>query len=316
MARPLRLDYPHTFYHVLSRGNEKREIFRDDKDYLKFLETLGRVVDRFQLEVHAYVLMKNHYHLLVRTRQANLSRAIQWLGVSYSVWFNRKHQRSGHLFQGRFKSFLIENERYFTAMCLYIHNNPLRTGIVKRLAGYKWSSYYAYAHTDRGYQVSWLTTDVVLGIYGGSRREFLKAQRLSFAEEGNLLDDLRHGLYLGSAAFSEECIQRGKGEEHREKPQFRSLLRDKNIGTLAVEILERLGEKEPDSMLNSGRRRRPNRDLAVYILYQLGVYRNDEIGEVFKVRYTAISGAVKRAQQYLSSHTQLEKMIRKTINDI
>lgn len=113
----------------------------------------------------------------------------------------------------------------------------------------------------------------------------------------------RHGLYLGSAEFSEECIQRGKGEKHREKPQFRSLLRDKNIGTLAVEILESLGEKEPDSMLNSGRRRRPNRDLAIYIIYQLGVYRNDEIGEVFKVRYTAISGAVKRAQEYLSSHT-------------
>jgi putative transposase len=316
MTRPLRLDYPDTFYHVLSRGNEKREIFRDDKDYLKFLEILERVVDRFHLEVHAYVLMKNHYHLLVRTREESLSRAIQWLGVSYSVWFNRKHQRSGHLFQGRFKSFLIENERYLTAMCLYIHNNPLRAGIVKRSAHYKWSSYHAYALTDRRYRVSWLSTDVVLAICGGSRREFLKAQRLSFAEEGNLLDGLRHGLYLGSAEFSEECIQRGKEEGHREKPQFRSLLRDKDIGILAVEILERLGEKEPDSMLKSGKRRRPNRDLAIYILYQLGVYRNDEIGEVFKVRYTAISGAVKRAREYLSSHAQLDKIVRKIINDI
>ena len=316
MARSLRLDYPDTFYHVLSRGNEKREIFRDDKDYLKFLETLARVVDRFQLEVHAYVLMKNHYHLLVRTRQANLSRAIQWLGVSYSVWFNRKHQRSGHLFQGRFKNFLIENERYFTAMCLYIHNNPLRAGIVKRLADYKWSSYYAYAHTDRRYQVSWLTTDVVLGICGGSRREFLKAQRLSFAEGGNLLDDLRYGLYLGSAEFSEECLQRAKGEAHREKPQFRALLRGRDPRAIAVEVLKRLGENDPGSVLGVRRVRSINRDLTIYILYQLGVYRNDEIGEVFKVRYTAISGAVKRAQEYLSSHTQLVKMIRKIINDI
>jgi REP element-mobilizing transposase RayT len=99
------MDYPGTFYHVLSRGNERRDIFSDDKDYFKFLETLERMVERFQLEGHAYVLMKNHYRLLVRTKEANLSRAIQWLGVTYSVSFNRRHQRSGHLLQGRFKDY-------------------------------------------------------------------------------------------------------------------------------------------------------------------------------------------------------------------
>ncbi|MFH0872953.1 MAG: transposase, partial [bacterium] len=86
MARPLRLDYADTYYHVLSRGNEKREIYRDEKDYLRFLEGLGKMVGRFQLEIHAYVLMGNHYHLLLHTQDAILSRAIQWLGVSYSVW--------------------------------------------------------------------------------------------------------------------------------------------------------------------------------------------------------------------------------------
>jgi REP element-mobilizing transposase RayT len=120
MARPLRMDYPDAFYHVLSRRNERKKIFWDEKDRLKFLDILGKMVERFELEIHAYVLMRNHFHLLVHTKEANLSRAIQWLGVSYSVWFNRRHQRSGHLFQGRFKNFLIENDHYFTAMCLYI----------------------------------------------------------------------------------------------------------------------------------------------------------------------------------------------------
>src|SRR4030042_2552139 len=109
MARPLRMDCPDAFYHVLSRGNERREIFWDEEDHLRFLNTLSKMVERFKLEVHAYVLMKNHFHLLVHTQEANLSRAIQWMGVRYSVWFNRRHQRSGHLFQGRFQSFLIEN---------------------------------------------------------------------------------------------------------------------------------------------------------------------------------------------------------------
>src|SRR4030042_1112267 len=216
MARPLRMDYPDTFYHVVSRGNEKRDIFYDDKDYLRFLETLEKAVERFNLEVHAYVLMKNHYPPLIRTKEANLSRAIQWLGVSYSVWFNRRHQRSGHLFQGRFKSFLIENDRYFTSMCLYIHGNPLRAGIVKRLSDYRWSSYHAYA--DSKHELSWLTTGLILNMYGGGRKEFLKAQQEVLEEKPNLLEDLRHGLYLGSEEFSQECMRRFKGEEYYEKP--------------------------------------------------------------------------------------------------
>src|SRR4030042_2209992 len=313
MARPLRMDYPDTFYHVLSRGNEKRDIFYDDKDYLRFLETLEKAVERFNLEVHAYVLMKNHYHLLIRTREDNLSRAIQWLGVSYSVWFNRRHERSGHLFQGRFKSFLIENDRYFTAMCLYIHGNPLRAGLVESLSDYKWSSYQAYA--DKTHQPPWLTTELALGMHGGSRKRFLKAQQLFLEEKGNLMDDLRHGLYLGSEEFSKESIQRVKEEEHREKPQSRLLLENRVIQSVVFKILEHLGEKDPDAVLNSKRKRRPKRDVAIYILYQLGQYRNEEIGKVFGVGYTAVTGAVRRGQEYLDSDSRLTKMVKEITND-
>lgn len=314
MARPLRMDYPDTFYHVLSRGNEKRDIFYDEKDYLRFLETLAKMVGRFNLEIHAYVLMKNHYHLLIRTREANLSRAIQWLGVSYSVQFNRRHERSGHLFQGRFKSFLIENDRYFTAMCLYIHGNPLRVGIVKRLWDYPWNSYRAYV--DRRYEVSWLTMGLVLGMHGGSRKVFFKAQEMFLRGDEDILDALWHGLYLGSEEFGEECIGRVRRECHREKPQGRSLLRGRDLRALVLEILGRLGEKDPKSVLEVHKYRCQNRDVAIYILYQLGVYRNEEIGEVFGVGYTAVTGAVKRALAYLNKDLGLEKMTKKIINDM
>jgi len=113
--------------------------------------------------------MKNHYHLLVHTKETNLSRTIQWLGVSYSVWFNRRHQRCGHLFQGRLKSFLIENDRYFTAMCLYIHGNPVRANILKDSGDNRWSSYRVYA--EGGHEVPWLTTGLVLGMYGGGQQQ-------------------------------------------------------------------------------------------------------------------------------------------------
>jgi len=314
MARPVRMDYPDTFYHVLSRGNESREIFRDEKDHLRFLDTLGRMVERFKLELHAYVLMKNHFHLLVHTQEANLSRAIQWLGVSYSMWFNRRYQRSGHLFQGRFKSFLIEDDRYFTSMCLYIHGNPLRAGIVKRLSDYRWSSYQAYA--DKKYEASWLTTGLVLGMYGGSRKRFLRTQEEFFEERPNLLEDLRHGLYLGSEEFSEECMRRFKGEEYYEKPQARSLLRSRDIRAVAITVLKGLGEKDPESVLRIRKYRCQSRDVAIYVLYQLGVYLNREIGKVFGVGYTAVPGAVKRGLAYLRSGGKLERVVNKIIADI
>lgn len=235
----------------------------------------------------------------------------QWLEVSYSVWFNRRHQRSGHLFQGRFKSFLIENDRYFTAMCLYIHSNPLRAGIVRRLSEYRWSSYGAYA--DKKQEVCWLSTELVLGMYGGSRRRFLRAQQEFFQERPKLLEELRHGLYLGSEGFSEECRERIKEERHAEKPQARSLLRSRDLRGLAIRILEELGEKDPESMLKVRKYRHPNRDMAIYVLYQLGVYLNKEIGEVFGVGYTAIPGAVRRGQEYIRADGRLEKLINKII---
>src|SRR4030042_6431953 len=126
MARPLRIDQADTFSHVVKRGNERRAIFRDERDYEGFLDRRGRCSQRFSLDVYAYVLMGNHYHLLAKTHEANLSAAMQWLQVAYGTWHNQRHRRSGHLFQGRFKSFLVQENEYLQRLLLYIHRNPLR----------------------------------------------------------------------------------------------------------------------------------------------------------------------------------------------
>ena len=303
MARSLRIDFPDTFYQVLSRGNERREIFCTDNDYNRFLDLIGRMVERFGLEVHAYVLMNNHYHLLVKTKKANLSRAIQWLGVSYSVWFNRRYQRSGHLFQGRFKSFLIQDEIYFAAMCLYIHGNPLRAGVVEKLSDYPWSSYPAYCGKES--PNGWLEMESVLALYGGNRRRFAREQKIALEKNGELLQDLHYGLYLGTPDFAEECIKKANKEKHREKPQFRALLSERDIKQMAIKILERIGDKDPISTLSIRRRGSFLRDVAVHILYESGVYRNEDIGGVFGVGYTAISQAAKRGRKYLEADRDL-----------
>jgi hypothetical protein len=153
-------------------------------------------------------------------------------------------------------------------------------------------------------------------MYGGSRKRFLGAQQEFLEERPNLLEDLRHGLYLGSEEFSEECMRRFKGEQHYEKPQARSLLRSRDIRALTIKILKGLGEKDPESVLSVRKYRCQNRDVAIYVLYQLGVYLNREIGEVFGVGYTAVPGAVKRGQKYLKLGAQLERVVNKIIADI
>ena len=112
MARPLRIEYPGAFYHVMNRGNAGQDLFRTKRDWERFLECLETAVERFSLKIHAYCLMTTHYHLLVETMDANLSRAVQWINVSFAAYFNRKRNRQGHLFQGRFRSILVEAEEY------------------------------------------------------------------------------------------------------------------------------------------------------------------------------------------------------------
>ncbi len=128
MARALRIGQPGVWYHVTARGNERKSIFRGERDRGHFKEVMVETIQRFGLLLQGWVLMDNHYHLLVEAPSLNLSRAMQWLNVSYSVWFNRRHDRAGYLFQGRFKAILVEPERWGLELSRYLHLNPVRTG--------------------------------------------------------------------------------------------------------------------------------------------------------------------------------------------
>jgi putative transposase len=176
LARAWRIEYGGAYYHVLSGGNERRDIFLDDRDRRLFLTTLGESSDRFKVDMFAYVLMGNHYHLLLRTNLANLSRAMQWLGLTYARRLNNRLRRRGHLFHGRFKAMLVESDAYTRELSCYIHRNPLRSNMVSRLAEYRWSSYPAYAYGRKGPE--WLKTDMILSGFGGKDRHRAYRQKV------------------------------------------------------------------------------------------------------------------------------------------
>ena len=132
MARQLRLEYPGAVWHVTSRGNNRQDIYVDDDDRLMFLGLLAEAVRRFRWIVHAYTLMTNPFHLVIETPVPTLSRGMKWMNGKYAQWFNRRHKRCGHLFQGRFKGFLVEKESYLLTLIRYVALNPVRADMVKR----------------------------------------------------------------------------------------------------------------------------------------------------------------------------------------
>ncbi len=160
MARPLRLNFAGGVYHVTARGNERKALVRDDRDRARFVDTLAQMVQQYRVACHAWVLMTNHYHLLLETPTPNLSLAIRHLNGVYTQAFHRRHRRVGHLFQGRFKAIVVEKEAHLLELCRYVVLNPARAGLVAHPRRYGWSSYRATA--GEAPVPSWLTVDWTL----------------------------------------------------------------------------------------------------------------------------------------------------------
>jgi REP element-mobilizing transposase RayT len=201
MSRPLRLQVAGGVYHVISRGNERQEIFRDDGDRRRFLATLRSVVERLNILCHSYCLMGNHYHLLVETPDTNLSFAIRQLNGVYAQSFNRRHDRVGHLFQGRFQSKLVEKETYLLVVSRYIVLNPVRAMLVSHPSDWRWSSYQAHAGSIS--PPPFLTVDWLLTQFDTQRERAQMAYR-KFVSEGlkNPEPILGDQPILGSDAFA------------------------------------------------------------------------------------------------------------------
>ena len=207
MSRPLRIVYPGALYHLTSRGNERRPIFYEDSDRHHFFRILANTIERFSWTCYAYCLMDNHFHLLVETLHANISESMKFLNGVYTQYFNWKHKRVGHLFQGRFKSILVEKESYFLELCRYIPLNPVRAGICRNPADYLWSSYRATAGLVAA--PSFLNVGSVWERFG-CNEDLAKLSYQSYVNDGSdrcPWENLKGQIYLGSDAFLQSLLK-------------------------------------------------------------------------------------------------------------
>lgn len=310
MGRAWRIEFEGALYHILSRGNEQKDIFYDDQDRKLFLKTIGEMSERFEIDVFAYVLMGNHYHLLLKTNRANLSKSMQWLGLTYTRRFNLRHFRSGHLFQGRFKSIIVQNDAYLMRLSCYIHRNPLRASIVERLADYRWSSYKAYAYGDKA--PKWLITKPIFSQFRGKEKNKAyreKVQRYA-KEEKKLWEDFRHGMIIGSKNFVDKIRCAYLPEKlHKEIPQQRDLA--KGIDPIAkLKEAARMLDCDLDHLRQAPRIKKTDkddRDLLVLSVWKTGVLTNDKIGRLFGMTYSSVSHIVRSVTLKMEQDNNLKE---------
>lgn len=274
MARPLRLELAGALYHVTARGDGREDIYLADEDRLAWLDTLSQVCARFNWVCHAYCQMSNHYHLVIETPEANLSKGMRQLNGVYTQGFNRSHGRVGHVFQGRFKAILVEKDSYLLELARYVVLNPLRARMVRRLEQWPWSSYLATC--GRAAKPDWLQTDFILGQFSAQRARAI-AKYVEFVHEGKGLpgawEQLRGQIYLGSEAFvgkMQALVDRQPVTTEVPRAQRRALNR----------ALAEFAQKHP-------------RNEAIARAYLSGQHTMSAIADHFGLHYTTVSRLIK-----------------------
>ena len=219
MARPLRLEFSGALYHLTARGNARASIFSDDEDRRLFLELLGKEIAQQGWQCYAYCLMDNHYHLLIETPEANLIAGMRRFNGVYTQAFNRRHGRIGHVFQGRYKSILVDKDSYGLELCRYLVLNPVRARMVKRPENWPWSSYRGTLGAVTA--PTWLNADWVLGQFG--IRE-AKAAYQRFVAEGigqaSPWENLKGQIWLGGEAFLKRMQRLAQGKSGMNVPRM------------------------------------------------------------------------------------------------
>jgi putative transposase len=276
MARPLRIEFDGAFYHVTSRGNDKKRIYRDDEDRELFLSILSAVIRKYNWLCHAYCLMDNHYHLVIETPDGNLSKGMRQLNGVYTQAYNKKRNRVGHIFQGRFKAILIDKESHLLEVCRYVVLNPVRAHAAKKPEQWMWSSCRGTVGIDPSHES--LTTDWILGQFGVSKRSAQKKYE-EFVNSGigkaDMWKDVKGQILLGNEAFIEKMSELAKGcEELKEIPRGQRYLRRPELGRIFDEGIEKDKVK---------------RDAKVREAVEAHGYSNNEISNYLGVHYTTIS---------------------------
>lgn len=318
MSRPLRIDYPNAWHHVMNRARKGENLFVGKVDYQQFLDLLQETADLFNVNVTAYCLMPTHYHLMVQTPDANLSRCMRHLNGIYTQGYNVRHDRDGTLFRGRYKSILVDADSYVLQLVRYIHKNPLKAGIVKYLDQYVWSSHKGYLSKAKKWD--WLYKDFVLQILTTQKSSQIRVYRHFMSQEqdedfSRVFDRKNLPPMLGSENFVSRIKDRFfQTKIDKEVPASKQLAPD--IDMIISEV-SRHYEINPTT-LKSVRRGIENepRDVAMYLIRSMRSEPLIRIGAEFGLRYSSVSSVIGRVRSKLQKDRKFKNRLEYIKNSI
>ena len=300
MARPLRIEYPDAFYHVTSRGNERKPVYRSVGDREQFLSYLESATRRYRARVHCYCLMSNRYHLLLETPNGNLSQIMRHVNGAYTTYFNVKRERAGHLFQGRYKAILVDRDEYAVELSRYIHRNPVRAGMVAIAAEYPWSSFPAYA--GRTPAPPWLERGLILASFGWEDAETRYQDFVDncVSEQPSPLEKVVGSTILGGGSFVEWVQETflAKRTKHRELPATRAL-----SGAATPEQIEAAAKELLPGDAAAARK------AAIYVSHRGSGRPLKEIGAHFGLGLSGVTQASRRFENELKADKELAAVV-------
>lgn len=314
MARPLRIEYPDAWYHVMNRGRRAEHIFLEETDYKSFVELLMESVELWNFRIAAYCLMPNHYHLVVQTPDANLSRCMRHINGIYTQRFNRSHRCDGQLFRGRYKSIVVDADNYLLQLVRYIHRNPIRSGIVERMDSYKWSSHRGYL--SRGKKWDWLHKGFVLSMLSKDTKQQQRLYKEFMAEEDSeeisqVFEQNKLPSILGRDEFIDGLRDRFfERKTHKEVPESRVLAPEREK---IKQVICRIYGVRVEDLLKSKRGTfNEPRSIAIYLTRQL---RGENLAEICREyglsKYSSASSVIERVGTKMSTDRQLRKRVAK-----
>ena len=313
MARPLRIEYPDAIYHVISRGIRKDNIYYENKDKDKFLYKLKETKEKYNLEIFSYCLMENHYHLLIRTPKSNLTKAMHYLNASYTNWFKAKHDIVGPIFQGRYKSILVEDESYLLTLSSYIHLNPLRAEKVEYLKDYKYNSYNEYINKTENNLVD---KNLLLSKFEDIERfkEFIYEwyeHNKDWQNDDDNEKELREKIYgvngfLGSKNFSDRILKKYKKNNKKKEYDEYSNISNNEIKKEDIEKIMMKNFKIKKSRLYSKSYGNDYRNMFIYLLKKYTDLKLKEIGLMFDIKYKSVSKQAKRFEKKINKNIKLK----------
>jgi REP element-mobilizing transposase RayT len=317
MSRPLRIKYPNAWYHILNRGRRKEPIFIDKQDYYQFIDLLKDASEQWNLRVAAYCLMPNHYHLLVQTPDANISRCMRHIDGVYTQRFNRHHGCDGSLFRGRYKSILVDADNYLLQLVRYIHNNPLKAGLTDRIDRYPWSSHRAYLSKAKKW--NWLYKDFVFSMLSKNKGDDLKnyLELLAIVERNDVsevLDKKKWPAIIGSLDFVNKVKEKFFSEKiDDEVPQSRELAPDPY--QIQKIVCKYYGIDREKLLLSRRGIFNEPRNIAIYLTRRFRGDSLKQIGQHFQIeKYSSVSSIIERMNQAISKDKKLRNRIEQLVS--